>query len=568
MKNSRISRLCQVLRPLALLPFTFTLAPASAALSLASDPPTLIPFEARVTDSNGLPVDQNGATVRFRIYDSDVAGAALFDESQTLDIEGGLLGAMIGVNASTALAPIFQQNSKLWLGITIDTDSEMVPRMFLGSAGFALHAGTAEDVIGPINPFSVSVGGGLVIDSNGRWVGDPTGLVGPQGPAGPLGPDGPVGPQGLKGDPGPIGPIGPIGPQGPAGAGLSLPFNGTTSSGVAAMSVTNTGSGTGGVFQSNGTGNALYAASYSAGNGAYVESHGSSGNAGRFRQFSSANTDPAMAIFSQNPTIPTLEVTPANGDDVAARLKGTLQMGAGLVPNFLIWTDAGDGYPMMRAGNGSFITPKTYFRMDARNGSLGARLELSTAAGVQTVVLEAEEGTGQGAQLQLRKADGTATITLDADQSGEGRIITQVLEITGGADIVEGFDSDGDAPEPGTVMCIDPDAPGRLAVAREPYDRKVAGVVSGAGGVAPGLRMGQADVLDGDVPIALTGRVYVRCSAENGPIQPGDLLTTAALEGHAMRASEPMRSFGASIGKALSTLDEGTGLVLVLVSLQ
>ena len=49
---------------------------------------------------------------------------------------------------------------------------------------------------------------------------------------------------------------------------------------------------------------------------------------------------------------------------------------------------------------------------------------------------------------------------------------------------------------------------------------------------------------------------------------PGDLLTTAELEGHAMRATDPERCHGAVIGKAMSALDADTGLVLVLVNLQ
>ena len=30
--------------------------------------------------------------------------------------------------------------------------------------------------------------------------------------------------------------------------------------------------------------------------------------------------------------------------------------------------------------------------------------------------------------------------------------------------------------------------------------------------------------MDGDIPIAMTGRVYVKCTTENGPIRPGDRL--------------------------------------------
>jgi hypothetical protein len=101
------------------------------------------------------------------------------------------------------------------------------------------------------------------------------------------------------------------------------------------------------------------------------------------------------------------------------------------------------------------------------------------------------------------------------------------------------------------------------------YDTRVAGVISGAGGVRPGLLMGQREsVADGDHPVALTGRVYCLADASQGPIVPGDLLTTSATPGHAMAASDHARSHGATLGKAMTALETGRGLVLVLVSLQ
>ena len=69
-------------------------------------------------------------------------------------------------------------------------------------------------------------------------------------------------------------------------------------------------------------------------------------------------------------------------------------------------------------------------------------------------------------------------------------------------------------------------------------------------------------------PIALSGRVWVKCDASTGPIGPGDMLTTANRPGHAMKAQDHARATGATIGKAISSLKEGQGLVLVLVSLQ
>ena len=209
------------------------------------------------------------------------------------------------------------------------------------------------------------------------------------------------------------------------------------------------------------------------------------------------------------------------------------------------------------------------FVLDAQAGSGAAEFAMFTTAGVETVEIRSEEVSGNGGQIVLRTADGTNTIILDAEYGagGGGRIQTEVLEITGGADLVESFDVRGGC-EPGTVVVIDCDRPGELAVSSAPYDSRVAGIVSGAGGIRPGLSMGQAGVASGNTQVALTGRVFVRCSSENGAIRPGDLLTTAATAGHAMRASDHERAFGAVIGKAMTALENGTGLVLVLVSLQ
>ena len=96
----------------------------------------------------------------------------------------------------------------------------------------------------------------------------------------------------------------------------------------------------------------------------------------------------------------------------------------------------------------------------------------------------------------------------------------------------------------------------------------MAGIVSGAGGAFPGLTLEQKGLLDQGVAVALTGRVYVLASAENGSIHPGDLLTTSNTPGHAMRTTEGEHVCGSILGKALSPLESGKGLVLILVCLQ
>ena len=57
-------------------------------------------------------------------------------------------------------------------------------------------------------------------------------------------------------------------------------------------------------------------------------------------------------------------------------------------------------------------------------------------------------------------------------------------------------------------------------------------------------------------------------AAASGPIKPGDLLTTSDTPGCAMKVTDHGKAQGAILGKAMGSLNEGKGMVLVLVSLQ
>jgi hypothetical protein len=149
-----------------------------------------------------------------------------------------------------------------------------------------------------------------------------------------------------------------------------------------------------------------------------------------------------------------------------------------------------------------------------------------------------------------------------------GTASVQVLNITGGADLAEPFKMKEEKLEKGSVVVIDEEHPGRLKRSSTAYDTRVAGIVSGANGVNPGISLHQEGVMDGEQNVALSGRVYVEADTTGGPIRPGDLLTTSDLPGHAMRVTDHARAQGAIIGKAMSALDDGSGMVLVLVTLQ
>ncbi len=192
--------------------------------------------------------------------------------------------------------------------------------------------------------------------------------------------------------------------------------------------------------------------------------------------------------------------------------------------------------------------------------------------------------TGHNNRLAITNTGnvGIGTTTPAARLDVNGRTRTKSLEIVGGADLAEAFEirkatcanPNGDpneSIEPGTVVVIDPDNPGSLKVSEQAADPKVAGVVSGAKGLAPGmvLRAENTPHVDGATLVAMTGRVWCLCDAEFGAIAPGDLLTTSRTPGHAMRvADDAAIPRGAIIGKAMTPLAGGRGLVLVLVNLQ
>jgi hypothetical protein len=120
----------------------------------------------------------------------------------------------------------------------------------------------------------------------------------------------------------------------------------------------------------------------------------------------------------------------------------------------------------------------------------------------------------------------------------------------------------------GTVVILDSEHNNHVTVSSRPYDTRVAGVVS----AQPGITLGEAG--EGKVLVATTGRVKLKVDATRGPIGVGDLLVTSDREGYAMKSepvmmgNRPFHSPGTIVGKALEPLAQGTGEILVLLSLQ
>lgn len=179
-----------------------------------------------------------------------------------------------------------------------------------------------------------------------------------------------------------------------------------------------------------------------------------------------------------------------------------------------------------------------------------------------------------GIRLLTSSSSSAASKGLDIDESGNvlvsGQITGASLKLTGGSDITEPFDiKSSEVIKPGMVVVIDSEQPGKLKLGEKSYDRCVAGVISGAGEITPGIMISQkGSIADGEYPVALTGRVYCWADASYGSIEIGDLMTTSETTGHAKKVTDFTSAQGSILGKAMSSLKEGKGLVLILVTLQ
>ena len=211
-----------------------------------------------------------------------------------------------------------------------------------------------------------------------------------------------------------------------------------------------------------------------------------------------------------------------------------------------------------------------------RNGGTAVRAEVGGSGGYG-VYASAHGGigiyatggpTGTAGVFDGRVGIGTYDPTALLDVAGTAA--ANIVQIRGGSDLAEQFNVTSADQEivPGLVVCLDPDRPGDLIVCHAAYDRTVAGVISGAGGMQPGVTLEQEGVMDGATSVAIAGRVYVKADASSTRIKPGDLLTSSSIPGCAMKATDREHAQGAIIGKAMSALENGQGLVLVLISLQ
>ncbi|HEY3267448.1 MAG TPA: hypothetical protein VGM37_11010 [Armatimonadota bacterium] len=470
-----------------------------------ADAPHTIAFQGVLADSAGAPKANGDYTISFRLFDALTDGNLLWSEAdKTVTVSAGH-GTFSTLLGDTAPFGALAFDQVYYLEIEVAGEgAPMTPRLPLASVPYALNA------IAPAATLSLPFSGSLSTDSSTAITIENTGSGG----------------SGVRS----------ITHSGRALWGTTDGSYGvyaealTTGIGIQGKAVNNVG--VGGISVS---GNAL-AGTTSTGFGVYAEATGSGGGAVRAisnsgRAVWATCTGASYGVYAESNTGIAMNALSNNGTAAA----GNSQTGTGVFGH----SNTGIG---------------TYGESDGSDGVQGKSTSAIHAgvAGINTT-----SGFGVFGQ------------SLGGGYAGlfAGRVRVDVLEIAGGADLAEKFETSSDA-EPGTVMCIDAGNVGRLTIARGAYNRKVAGVVSGANKLSAGMVLSDPAAPAKGLPVAMTGRVWVKCDASNGPIEPGDLLTTADAPGRAMKVTDYAKAMGASVGKAMSHLESGEGLVLVLVNLQ
>jgi hypothetical protein len=158
----------------------------------------------------------------------------------------------------------------------------------------------------------------------------------------------------------------------------------------------------------------------------------------------------------------------------------------------------------------------------------------------------------------------TVCTSSDSALSGtntENRIEFTIIEVndTQAADFAEIYPTNDETLSAGEVVALDPAMQTGVMRSSRAYDSSAIGIVSTRPAITIGGANGESD---NAVPIALSGRVPVKVTSQNGPIRAGDYLTSSSIPGVAMRATKA----GAIIGQAMQAFDgEGIGRILVFV---
>jgi len=514
--------------------------------------PHLINYQGMLTGSDGkTPVANGNYTILFSIYNTSSGGSSLWSHTYNVSVTNGLFNAILGDSG----APInIAFDTTYWLGIKVGADPELSPRTRLTSVGYAYRAGVADSAAVSPPP---STGGGWTDDGSVVRLTTISDKVG----------------------------IGTTTPQVKLSLGTDFaPKKFALWDGASDFYGLGVDWGRITCYTNNTEKMTVLA----------------NGNVG----IGTANPSKLLHLYGavnprimvEAPSDQTPEYNLKRGDNAF-----NLYMNSG---NDLAFWSGGDRVTFTddgKVGIGTTIPEQKLHVMGIGCFDLGGgRVSISTPLGWPGIIALSSNGhrrdisfNDNGLYIAVSSsasgpsADNGITIlengnvgmgTTNTNPSQRltvrGNILIEsastgnpVVELGEGLDYAEGFDvSDNREIGPGSVLVIDPNHPGKLALSNQAYDSKVAGIVAGANGLGSGVRLGVGEF---DYNVALAGRVYCNVDATYSEVSPGDLLTTSPTPGYAMVVKDHTKAQGAILGKAMEKLAEGEKRqILVLVTLQ
>lgn len=120
--------------------------PADEVQAQALEVPHSVTHQGRLVDDEGQAVTGD-TELTYTIYDAATGGAVLWQQEMTADLDdNGFYTVELG-GAQNPMDSVVLQDGQAWLGLSVDGDDEMEPRLSLNSVPFALiaeRAGSAE----------------------------------------------------------------------------------------------------------------------------------------------------------------------------------------------------------------------------------------------------------------------------------------------------------------------------------------------------------------------------------------------------------------------------------------
>jgi len=548
-----------------------------------------ITYQGMLTNAAGTPL-AGTYTVTFKLYEVSSGGVALATDTHSVQASKGVFTTQI-----TAASGFFDGRA-LWLGITVGADAEMTPRQELRPVPYALSLRpgswiTSNDVSSALT--LQTTGGGRALNVSTSGMGSPgvyastigndsfgvsaytQGLSSPGVYVSTTG----IHSSGVAASTSGMGSYGvAVSTGGATSPGVSATTGGATSPGVVAYTI---GTGSTGVSATTtGIGSPGVTAKTSNSNSPGVNATtGGAGSPGVTVKTSNSNS-PGVNATTTGMYSPGFTATTGGvySHGVYARTTGSNAFGVlaetGGDGGYGVWvsTDGinSPGVAAYTAGTSSpGVTVNTYGATSPgvsvnTSGSNSKGVSVNTEGSNTEAIRAFAMGVGSyGAIIHSNQSYGLYAETSRID-SKYGIYTPDYLYAKGtqvpAADVAEYMPVTVDA-TPGTVLVIGPD--GKLMPSTIAYDTRVAGIVS----TEPGMSLGtREDGNFGEALIAVAGRVPCNVDASSAPVHAGDLLTTSNTPGYAMKATNPQ--IGTILGKAMGSLESGTGTIEVLVTLQ